>query len=67
MINWLLERVSPADRAVSLVWYNLAINAAMLFGSLLGSAGGDWMGVRVALLVFGGLRMLAALYILKRG
>lgn len=67
MINWLLERVSPAERAASLVWYNLGINAAMLLGSLLGSAGGDWMGVRMALLVFGGVRMLAALYILKRG
>lgn len=67
MINWLLERVSPVERAASLVWYNLAINAAMLLGSLLGSAGGDWMGVRMALLVFGGVRMLAALYILKRG
>lgn len=67
MINWLLERVSPAERAASLVWYNLAINAAMLLGALLGSAGGDWMGVRTALLVFGGARVLAALYILKRG
>ena len=67
MINWLLERVSPTERAASLVWYNLAINGAMLVGSLLGSAGGEWLGVRTALLVFGGMRMLSALYILKRG
>lgn len=67
MINWLLERVSPTERAASLVWYNLAINGAMLLGSLLGSAGGDWMGVRTALFVFAGIRMLAALYIFKRG
>jgi len=38
-----------------------------LVGSLLGSAGGAWLGVRTALLVFGGMRMLSALYILKRG
>lgn len=67
MVNWLLERVSPTERAASLVWYNLAINAAMLLGSLLGSAGGDWLGLRMALLVFASLRMLTALYIFKRG
>lgn len=67
MINWLLERVSPAERAASLVWFNLGANGAMLLGSLLGSAGGDWLGVRTALFVFAGLRLLAALYILKRG
>ncbi len=67
MMNWVLERVAPEERGASLVWYNLAVNGAMLLGSLLGSAGGDWMGVRTALFVFAGARLLAALYIFKRG
>ncbi len=67
MINWLLERVSPAERAPSLVAYNLAINGAMLIGAMAGSAGGDLLGVRTAMLLAGGVRMLAGLYILKRG
>ncbi|MEA3396804.1 MAG: MFS transporter [Chloroflexota bacterium] len=67
MINYVLERAPAADRSASLVWYNLAINAAMLLGSLGGSLAGDWLGLTTALGVFAVLRLAAAFVILKWG
>ena len=67
LINYVLERAPVADRSASLVWYNLAINAAMLLGSLGGSLAGDWLGLTTALCVFAVLRLIAAFAILKWG
>ncbi|MEA3396749.1 MAG: MFS transporter, partial [Chloroflexota bacterium] len=67
LMNYVLERAPAADRSASLVWYNLAINAAMLLGSLGGSLAGDWLGLTTALGVFAILRLIAAFVILKWG
>jgi MFS family permease len=65
LVNYLLEKV-PEDRRPSyLVWYNLAINAALLLGSLAGPVVAEWATVRTALAIFAGLRFVAALVILR--
>jgi MFS family permease len=58
--NYLLERIPEDDRPAHLAWYTLTLNMAILGGSLLGSAVGGWLGLRVALFLFTGMRLLAA-------
>jgi hypothetical protein len=66
LTNYLLETI-PADRRPAyLAWYNLALNAALLLGSLAGPVFAALFGVPAALLLFAGLRFLAALGILGR-
>jgi len=43
--NYLLEKVPATDRPAYLAWYNLALNAAVLLGSL----GGPWLAERIEL------------------
>jgi MFS family permease len=60
LTNYILEKI-PEDRRPSyLAWYNLALNAALLLGSLAGPLVANVIGLRTALLIFAGLRMLAA-------
>ena len=58
--NYLLEQVPNTDRPAYLAWYNLALNAAVLLGSL----GGSWLAKEIdlstALIVSFGIRALAA-------
>jgi predicted MFS family arabinose efflux permease len=58
--NYLLEKVPNTDRPAYLAWYNLALNAAVLLGSL----GGSWLAKEIdlstALVVSFGIRALAA-------
>ena len=65
--NYLLERIPPADRPSHLAWYTIILNTALLAGSLGGSAFADAAGLVNALLLFGALRIIAGLYILKWG
>ncbi|MEZ0396975.1 MAG: MFS transporter [Anaerolineales bacterium] len=65
--NYLLERVPAHDRPAHLAWYNIVVNACVLGGSLAGSAIGGWIGLSAALLIFGLLRLLAGVVILKWG
>ena len=65
--NYMLERIPPADRPSHLAWYTIILNIAILAGSLGGSAIADWTGLVNALLLFGTLRIIAGLYILKWG
>jgi MFS family permease len=65
--NYMLERIPPADRPSHLAWYTIILNIAILTGSLGGSAIADNIGLVSALLLFGTLRILAGLYILKWG
>jgi MFS family permease len=65
--NYLLEHTPAHDRPSHLAWYNVTLNAAILFGSLAGPALADWMGLATALVVFGILRLLAGVAILKWG
>jgi MFS family permease len=65
--NYLLERIPEDDRPSHLAWYNIILNAAVLFGSLAGPFLAGYIGIGVALIVFGALRLLAGVAILKWG
>lgn len=64
LTNYVLEKVPDDNRPAYLAWYNLALNAALLTGSLLGPVVGGIIGIPVALVVFSFLRFLASLAIL---
>jgi hypothetical protein len=65
LVNYLLEKVPEDRRPPYLVWYNLALNAALLLGSLLGPFVAELVSVRIALAIFAGFRFAAALVILR--
>jgi MFS family permease len=65
--NYLLEHIPADDRPAHLAWYNMALNAAVLFGSLAGPAIADGIGIGAALIVFGALRLFSGMSILKWG
>ncbi len=63
LTNYVLEK-TPADRRPAyLAWYNLALNAALLLGSLAGPFVAGMIGVPLALGLFALLRFLTALTI----
>jgi MFS family permease len=62
--NYLLASLPQEERTKALGWYNMAVNAAVLLGSLVGPLGAERLGVVPALLLYAGLRMLVALAIL---
>ncbi len=66
-INYLLDRAPQDDRPCHMAWYNLALNAAILIGSLAGPAIAAVIGMRVAMWVFAGVRLIAGIAILKWG
>jgi predicted MFS family arabinose efflux permease len=59
--------VPPDQRPAYLAWYNLAINTALLLGSLVGPLVAGYITVPAALMLFAVLRFLAALAILRWG
>ena len=65
--NYLLENIPDHDRPAHLAWYNIVLNASVLFGSLAGPAIADGIGIGAALIVFGVLRVAAGAAILKWG
>lgn len=65
--NYLLEHTPANDRPSHLAWYNVVLNAAILFGSLAGPAFSNVAGLVIALICFGILRLLSGLAILKWG
>jgi MFS family permease len=65
--NYMLEHIPANDRPTHLAWYNIILNAAVLIGSLAGPAIAEWIGLSQALIIFGLLRFLAGLVILKWG
>lgn len=65
--NYILERIPPDDRPANLAWYNLALNAAVLLGSLLGPLLADGIGLIPALLVAAVGRFAAALALARWG
>ena len=67
LVNYVLERVPADQRPGYLAWYNLALNAALLLGSLLGPVVAGYITVPVALMLFAVFRCLAALAILRWG
>ncbi len=65
--NYILERTPDHDRPAHLAWYNLALNAAILLGSLLGPLLAGWIGLVAALMVGAIARALAGLFIWRKG
>jgi MFS family permease len=65
--NYLLEKIPASDRPAHLAWYNIILNAAVLAGSLAGPALAHNIGLGTALILFGVLRLLSGLAILKWG
>ncbi len=65
--NYLLEHIPADDRPAHLAWYNVVLNAAVLFGSLAGPAVANGIGITAALILFGVLRLLSGIAILKWG
>jgi MFS family permease len=65
MTNYLLDKVPTDHRSTHLAWYNLAMNAALLLGSLAGPLVAGIIGVPAALLAFAFLRFLASLAIAR--
>jgi MFS family permease len=65
--NYHLDNVPQAERSAWLSWALLFGNAAVLMGSLAGPAVARVNGTAEALYIFGGLRFLVALLILRWG
>lgn len=65
--NYMLESIPAHDRPSYLAWYTIILNAAILIGSLAGAAIAEEIGLVSALVVFGVLRLLAAIFILRWG
>jgi len=65
--NYMLEHIPANDRPSHLAWYNVILNAAVLFGSLGGPIIADQLGLSNSLILFAILRLLAGLAILKWG
>jgi MFS family permease len=65
--NYMLEHIPPHDRPTHLAWYNIMLNIAILVSSLAGPGIADRMGLFSALILFGILRFLAGMAILKWG
>jgi len=65
--NYMLEHIPANDRPAHLAWYNIILNAAVLFGSLGGPVIADQLGLSNSLILFAILRLLAGLAILKWG
>ena len=65
--NYLLEKIPVSDRPAHLAWYNIILNTAVLLGSLAGPTLARYSGLGTALILFGVLRLLAGLAILKWG
>jgi MFS family permease len=61
--NYLLEKIPGDDRPAYLAWYNLAINAAVLVGSLIGPLVGRYVGIPVALYMGAAVRLVMAIVI----
>ena len=66
-VNYLLEKIPENDRPAHLAWYNLILNACVLFGSLAGPFLAGFIGLGTALITIGILRLLAGMAILKWG
>ena len=61
--NYLLEKVPADDRPAYLAWYNLALNAAILLGALLGPLLASMFDLTVALVLSFVFRLVGSLLI----
>jgi len=61
LINRLMEVVPEQQRAAGMSFHNLVLNLGILLGSLTGPLMGNYLGLHEALILIGGLRLLAGL------
>lgn len=66
-LNYILERVPQDDRPAHLAWYNLAFNAAILVGSLIGPLIATQIGLAAAMGLFAIGRLVSGLCIVRWG
>jgi hypothetical protein len=67
IFNYLLEMAPENDRPAHMAWYNLALNAAILVGSLGGPFIAGTISIVGALFLFALLRLLSGIAILRWG
>jgi predicted MFS family arabinose efflux permease len=67
MGNYLLEKIPDDNRPAYLAWYNLALNAAILLGSLGGPLIANFTNLATALILATLLRLLSAVAIWRWG
>jgi len=67
LYNYLVDRVPADDRPAHMAWYNLALNAAILLGALLGASLANRIGLTNALLLYAAARSVTGLAILRWG
>jgi len=67
LLNRLMDRVPADDRPAHMAIHNLALNVGILAGSLLGPVTADLIGLRQAVWLSAGLRLLAAVFFLLLG
>lgn len=67
MANYILERAPEHDRPAHLAWYNMALNAAILLGSLGGPLIAQFFGLTAALLAAALGRFVAGVLVWRRG
>jgi MFS family permease len=65
--NYILERIPEDKRPAYLAWYNLALNAAVLLGSLGGPLVADSLGLAITLVMAAVSRLLAGLALWRWG
>lgn len=65
--NYMLENIPPHDRPSHLAWYTIMFNFAVLASSIAGPLIADVMGLAPALILFGLLRIVAGVILLKWG
>jgi len=61
--NYLLEKVPADDRPAYLAWYNLALNAAIFLGALLGPFMASWFNLEIALILAFVFRFASAVFL----
>lgn len=61
LFNYLMERIPKGDLPSHLALYNLVLNVGVLLGSMGGPLVGEAVGLREALLIGAGLRLMSAL------
>ena len=65
--NYLLEKIPENDRPSHLAWYNIILNASVLIGSLAGPLIASSIGIGLAMIIFGVLRFISGIALLKWG
>jgi MFS family permease len=65
--NYIFENIPAHDRPAHLAWYNIMLNASILIGSLIGPLIARFIGLSLALLLFGLCRLLAGAAVLRWG